>query len=278
MVTLDTLLGYYFGPVRGSGSNGTRGTVTLDPCDEVPSEAKGKGGGGKVVPCKPTANAQSVLGGAVAVMNGTGAGQVRRIVAWTVPQPTITLDEPFDPPLDSSSFVTVSPYWGRIIWENTTQQDGGHFQLYGAAFDWVIRGLTQKRIGGLMGIGGGPWFEPNHRIEVVDSYVESHWGSNGFIEAGGQCGSGNCTTMRYWVLRRNRGGHGAGIGVVGEDSLMEGNHGLSCCPQPSQGCQAGAKANVATSSPTSLPYGIRSVVVRDGGPVEECAPVPSGPE
>ena len=69
-------------------------------------------------------------------MNGTGSGQVRRIVEWqnVAHNPTITLDSHFDPPLDSTSFVMVSPYWGRIIFDTVNQSDGGHFQLYGAAY------------------------------------------------------------------------------------------------------------------------------------------------
>eukprot|EP00662_Eupelagonemidae_sp_cell21_P034908 gene34908-23613_t len=68
--------------------------------------------------------------------------------------------------------------------------DGGHFQLYGVAHDWVVSRHVTKRLGGIMGEGGGYWFEPNHRIEISDCYVESHWGSNGFIDAGGHCGVG----------------------------------------------------------------------------------------
>ena len=48
-----------------------------------------------------------------------------------------------------------------------------------------------------MGLGGGDHFEPNHRIELSDCYVESHWQSNGFIDGGGWCGTGNCSTFNY---------------------------------------------------------------------------------
>eukprot|EP01051_Picozoa_sp_SAG22_P014568 SAG22_NODE_1787_length_3579_cov_2.621264_2_plen_66_part_00 len=65
-----------------------------------------------------------------------------------------------------------------------------------------------------MGLGGGPWMEPNHRIEISDCFVESHWGSNGFINGGGSCGT-NCSLAAYWVLRNNRGGYGGDIGIVG---------------------------------------------------------------
>ena len=68
-------------------------------------------------PCAMTTSGQQVEGGAVAVQNGTGAGQVRRIVSWpnVSHNPTIVLDRAFDPPLDETSFVTVSPYWVRAM-------------------------------------------------------------------------------------------------------------------------------------------------------------------
>ena len=44
----------------------------------------------------------------------------------------------------------------------------------------------------------GSRYEPNHRIEVSDCYVESHWQSNGFINGGGECGTGNCSIANYW--------------------------------------------------------------------------------
>ena len=100
--------------------------------------------------------------------------------------------------------VSVSPYRGRVIWHNNTMADGGHFQLYGVAQDWVISRHVTKRLGGIMGEGGGYWFEPNHRVEISDCYVESHWQSNGFIDGGGSCGSGNCTEMVFWVRRLPR--------------------------------------------------------------------------
>ncbi len=117
MMTLDTLNAYYFGPVKTSSSRATLPTVTLAPCSggdgsNFAERESITSGGRAVIPCRMTDSGQSVAGGAVSVMNGTGAGQVRRISSWlnVSRNPTITLDMPFDPPLDSSSFVTVSPY------------------------------------------------------------------------------------------------------------------------------------------------------------------------
>ena len=97
-----------------------------------------------VVPCKMTSNGQKVLGGAVTVQNGTGAGQMRRIVAWpnVSHNPTITIDRPFDPPLDGTSFVTVSPYWGHMIWDNVTMSDGSSVTVGAAAVSWLLLDLA----------------------------------------------------------------------------------------------------------------------------------------
>eukprot|EP01051_Picozoa_sp_SAG22_P014567 SAG22_NODE_1787_length_3579_cov_2.621264_1_plen_688_part_00 len=134
MLTLDTLNAYYFGPVAVSSPPTGAGppTVTLAPCSSTNGSTAGGGegqqeddmaaeggpmvGGAPVVPCRMTNSGQAVAGGAVAVMNGTGSGQVRRIVSWpnVSHNPIITLDAAFDPPLDGSSFVTVSPYVSRL--------------------------------------------------------------------------------------------------------------------------------------------------------------------
>ena len=156
------------------------------------------------------------------------------------------------------------------------------FQLYGAVFDSVIHELSTFRLGGIMGMGGGPWYEPNHRIEVSDCYVESHWGSNGFIDGGGQCGTGNCSTMSYWMLRRNRGGYGADISVIGENSVVEGNVAHSCCVDEAKGCQVGAKAGVplAPYAPTgdSWRASLRNLVIRGNEAINDCPALPTGPE
>ena len=112
MMTLDTLNAYYFGPTKASSGGGVSPpTVTLSPCTARLDDNDGDSS--VATPCAMTTSGQQVEGGAVAVQNGTGAGQVRRIVAWpnVSHNPTIVLDRAFDPPLDETSFVTVSPYW-----------------------------------------------------------------------------------------------------------------------------------------------------------------------
>ena len=170
--------------------------------------------------------------------------------------PVITLDRAFNPPLDETSFVTVSPYWGHMVWDDVTLSDGGHFQLYGAVFDSIIHAVSTYRLGGIMGLGGGPWFEPNHRIEISDCYVESHWGSNGFIDGGGQCcptgTSCNCSIAQYWILRNNRGGMGADIDASSENQVNEGNVAYSCCSDVNETkCGVGVSTQKPSESPVA---------------------------
>ena len=130
-----------------------------------------------------------------------------------------------------------------MVWDGQEMRDGGHFQFYGAAFDSIIHNMSQQRSGGILGLGGGPWFEANHRIEISDCYVESHWQSGGYISGGGQCDTGNCSMLNYWIMRNNRGGTGAVLAAHSENSVQEGNIGLSCCSTGGV-CDVGARANV----------------------------------
>ena len=98
MMTLDTLIAYYFGPAKSSSSTpSVDPTVTLDPCNDATNAAMVNAKHQPVLPCKMTSGGQKVLGGAVTVQNGTGAGQTRRIVAWpnVSHNPTIRIDRPF---------------------------------------------------------------------------------------------------------------------------------------------------------------------------------------
>ena len=76
----------------------------------------------------PAASHTAALGGSVAVLDGLGAGDYRRVAAWE--GNTITLDRPFATELDGSSFINVGPFRGRSIFNHNAYSDGGAFQLY----------------------------------------------------------------------------------------------------------------------------------------------------
>jgi hypothetical protein len=94
-------------------------------------------------------------GGAVIVINGTGAGQWRRVVtpgigaeASNPHNRTWVLDRPFRIPPQvgpGGSFVQILPFRGRSIFSGDTWEDGGAFQFYGHALDNIIAGERSAR-------------------------------------------------------------------------------------------------------------------------------------
>ena len=76
-------------------------------------------------------------GGALCVLNGTNAGDCRRLAAGGDGATAIALDRPFAAPLDDSSIVTVIPFQGHIMWVGNYYSDGGEVQLYGQALGCV---------------------------------------------------------------------------------------------------------------------------------------------
>ena len=75
------------------------------------------------------------LGGAVTVLAGTGAGQYRRLVTASH---TPKIDKPFDTPIDTTSVIQIGPFRGRTIFTHNRYEDGGDWQLYGNAHDWIV--------------------------------------------------------------------------------------------------------------------------------------------
>ena len=168
ILTLDPLFGSYTGSVVAvsnvseskNGSlvitNATQGTtlITEDACSHCHIDA-------------------GDLGGAATIIAGTGAGQYRRIVS--VEKRRITVDRPFLTPLDSTSVLQTGPFRGRTIFVGNTYQDGGPWQLYGNAHDWIVSGQRMARTAGIISWGRGrkePNFCPNIRVQIVDCVIE----------------------------------------------------------------------------------------------------------
>ena len=104
------------------------------------------------------------VGGAIVVLNGTGAGQWRRIaVAGVYTDPNVTtnrtwvLDAPFtvEPSTDAAapSYVEVMPFRGRIIFSRNQYDDVGAFQFYGHAIDVVVSENVMARGTGFLSWG-----------------------------------------------------------------------------------------------------------------------------
>ena len=133
------------------------------------------------------------LGGAVTVMAGTGAGQYRRLVTASH---TPVIDQPFDTPIDSTSVIQIGPFRGRTIFYHNRYEDGGDWQLYGNAHDWIVSQQHMQRTvrttrrhpchpdsllrcclwqGGIKSWGRGfkaPNLCPNIRVQITDCNIE----------------------------------------------------------------------------------------------------------
>ena len=89
------------------------------------------------------------------------------------------------------------------------------------------------------------------------------------------------------VLRRNRGGYGADIGVGAENAVVEFSEAHSCCggtqdgpPGAKQSCGVGARAGVSDALPSARnpkTAFIRNAIARGNKNVNVCPAVPTGP-
>lgn len=166
-------------------------------------------------------------GGSVVVLNGTGAGQWRRIaVAGVYTDPNVTtnrtwvLDSPFtvEPSVDPAapSFVEIMPFRGRIIFSRNHYEDVGAFQFYGHAIDVVVSENSMARGSGFLSWGQwrgwtpasatesatklpgeagtmGNGVQPNLNILYADNTVlEGNSWQNYNSTGGSGCGTPNC--------------------------------------------------------------------------------------
>ncbi len=159
LVTFDNAGGAWFGPL--AAVNGTHVTASGDRIPLNRSDgASSTNGGGWVVE-----------GGALIVLNGTGAGQVRRVVSSTGARDW-TLDAPLDAVdlADASagngtpSYVQILPFRGRCIFHGNTFRDTGALQFYGIGFESIVSENNMERVGGL--VSWGQWRGWNPTAEV----------------------------------------------------------------------------------------------------------------
>jgi hypothetical protein len=73
---------------------------------------------------------------AVVIVNGSGAGQYRRLIGWgwnndPTQQSRWQLDRPFAHPPDGDALISVMTFRGRNIFYRNTHEDSGAFQFYG---------------------------------------------------------------------------------------------------------------------------------------------------
>ena len=202
------------------------------------------------------------VGGAATTVSGTGAGQVRRIVAihqQAASPPhdgtcvaTFTLDAPFAGPLDNSTHFQFMPFRGENIFENAEFEDVGVFQFYMFAYKNIVAGSVHARTEGVQ--GWGPNFQSeyvglvfldgiraghqtgqggtNHSCGGTHTQAQCEQDLPGSFGDGQQIGGDNLGLMyndvpginRLIVFRENSALSHGGIGIgSGADILLEGN-------------------------------------------------------
>ena len=123
MMTTDCCGGVYYGRVREESAEGT--------CVHL---------AGTMIYPQP--------GGALCVLNGTNAGDCRRVASGGN-LTAVFLNKKFASPLDASSLVTIVPFQGHIAFVGNRYSDGGEVQLYGQALECVMADNSFTRTGGL---------------------------------------------------------------------------------------------------------------------------------
>ena len=155
-MTFDNRGNQYFGPVAGVSADGTN----------ISTFGRGAGFG--------NGNGYDVRGGALVIMNGTGAGQIRRILDFRLDADLngtgwFTIDAPFDVPLSPStspsvpkwptgqqagnSVISAIPFRGRSIFHRNRFEDTGAHQLYGIGLDTIVAENSAARFGGFVAYG-----------------------------------------------------------------------------------------------------------------------------
>jgi hypothetical protein len=148
-VYIDNRGNQYFGPATAIGAGGTN----------ITTFGRGVGGG--------EGNGYDVTGGACIIVNGSGAGQYRRILSYSMPSDGsgpgwFLLDSAFDTPptlasgdgdgslatLGAPSFLSCVPFRGRMIFYRNHFKDTGAFNFYGISIDNIVAENIAERFQG----------------------------------------------------------------------------------------------------------------------------------
>ena len=116
---------------------------------------------------------------AIVIVNGSGAGQYRRVTEWKWEnnpdgESTWHMHRPFDVDPEPTALVTIMTFRGENIFFQNTHEDSGAFQFYGAGISNYVVGLTGTRMGGFItaGMGSGDQgLNPNLYNQFIDVTV-----------------------------------------------------------------------------------------------------------
>lgn len=211
MMTLDAAGGAYSGKV--AAVNGTNLTLAADPefRDYAP---------------KPHTD---WVGAAVQILDGKGAGQYRFVTShsgreWQV-------DRPWTVAPDANSRISIAPFRGKNLFIGNTFEDGGAFQLYGAAHDSIVAENKGSRMDGFLVWGLNPhgWgHQPSWGCQFLDNEILEGNGYGPRSAGFGTIASDESRTfdgplVRQAIFRRNVLQNNArfSIGGATEDVLVE---------------------------------------------------------
>ena len=211
MMTLDAGGGAYFGKL--AAVEGTQLTLAADPVfrDYAP---------------KPHTN---WTGAVVQILDGKGAGQYRFVTAnngraWQV-------DRPWTVAPDASSRISIAPFRGQNLFIGNTFEDGGPFQLYGAAHDSIVAGNKGARMDGFLVWGLNPhgwgqqpsWFCQFLDNEIVEGNGYGHRSASFGTVGGDDPKVFDGPLVRGTIFRRNICRNNASFNISGVtvDTLVE---------------------------------------------------------
>ena len=148
------------------------GSVYMGQAVQIKNRTLQTPGGNFSVIGGPKQNSKNNDGKMVVVVNGTGAGQYRRVLNWSwstdpaVPSQWL-LDRPFEITPDSNALFEISTFRGNCIFHHNHHEDSGAHQLYGVGVSNLIVGVTGTRMGGFIS-GGGAGGHAYHRDGIPE--------------------------------------------------------------------------------------------------------------
>ncbi len=147
-------------------------------------------------------------GAGVLVLRGHGAGQVRRLAKEG--GTAVTLDQPFDEPLDATSEITITQYQGHYLIVENHFSDCGPVQFYGTAIENIVAANVGARMQGFQALGLNYYgIQPCLRCQFLGNQLAEnyyHWSSatDSVLKLmGGELGMNQGGVLRGNMLKDN---------------------------------------------------------------------------
>ena len=147
-------------------------------------------------------------GAGVFVLKGHGAGQIRRVAKYNGTD--VTLDQPFDEPLDATSELTITQYQGHYLLIGNHITDSGSVQFYGTGIENIVAANVGVRMQGFQALGINYYgIQPCLRCQFLGNQLREnyyHWTSatDSIMRLmGGELGWNQACVLRNNELRDN---------------------------------------------------------------------------